>query len=182
MIHSRSTDPRLARLPSVLNFTMSRRLFSYSLLRDISNVACEIGMLTSPHQPSPTPEIQTMPPLHLPDVGKPAQHLIEMGLRPALARRLSSIYMDIVSRYKQVFQSYFRRAVQGSYHHHPAHYRDIFVIQFKGTIQVLESQFMSSAWVWLCRAGLSPTLFWPHCIDVRIPVYATLYTVDKLLV
>lgn len=131
-------------------------------------------MLAGPHQP-PASEIRTLTPLHLPDVREPAQYLIDMGLRPALARRLVSAYMNTVSRYRQVFESYFLRAVQGSCHHDPGHYNDIFVVQFKGTIQVLESQFMSAAWVWLYRAELPPTLFWPQCMDVRIPVYTPLY-------
>jgi hypothetical protein len=50
-------------------------------------------------------------------------------------------YMDIVARYKQVFESYFRRAIQGSCHLHPEHYRDIFVVHFRDTIQVLESSW-----------------------------------------
>jgi hypothetical protein len=45
--------------------------------------------------------------------------------------------MDFVARYRQVFESYFRRAIKGSCHLHPEHYRDIFVVQFRGTIQVL---------------------------------------------
>ena len=163
-------------------FTMSRRLFSNSLLRGIFDVAHEIRMLTNPHWPSPAPENRTVSPLRLPDVWAPSQYLVNMGLRPALARRLSNVYMDVVARYRQVFESYFRRAIQGSRHHHPERYCDIFVVQFKGTIQVLESQFMSAAWVWLCRAGLHPTHFWPQCIDVRIPVYATLSEVDSPLV
>jgi hypothetical protein len=159
---------------------MSRILFSYSLLRDISDVSCEIGMLTSPQQLSSTYEIQSTPPLRLPDVWAPSQYLINMGLRPALARRLSGVYMDIVARYRQVFESYFRRAIQGSCHHHPEHYCDIFVVQFKGTIQALNSQFMSAAWVWLCRVGLPPTLFWPQCIDVRIPIYTPFMKLIRL--
>jgi hypothetical protein len=158
---------------SVPNFAMSRRLISYSLLRDISDVSYEIGMLTSLHQPSPTPEIQTMPALRLPEVWAPSQYLINMGLRPALARRLSNVYMDFVARYRRVFESYFRRAIHGSRHHHSEHYYDIFVAQFKGTIQVSKSKFMSAAWDWLCRAGLLPTL-WHRCIDVTIPVYTPL--------
>lgn len=159
---------------------MSRRLFPSYLPRGISEVAREIRRLTGSHQSSAS-EIRTLSQLHLPHVGEPAQFLIDMGLRPALARRLSSVYMDIVARYRQVFESYFRRAIQGSCHHHPERYRDVFVVQFRGTIQVLESQFMSTAWVWLCQAGLAPTLFWPQCIDVRIHVYTTLYEVDRLV-
>lgn len=160
---------------------MSRRLLSNSLLRDIFDVFREIRMLTSPHQP-PASEIRTLAPLYLPNVGEPAQYFIDMGLKPALSRRLSSVYMDIVARYKQIFESYFRRAIQGSCHLNPEHYCDIFVVQFRGTIQVLKSQFMSTAWVWLCRAGLAPAVFWPQSIDVRIPVYTTLYEVDEPLV
>ena len=150
---------------------MSRILFSNSLPRGIFDVLREIRILIGPHQSPTSDEIRTLSPLHLPHVREPAQYLIDMGLRPALARRLSSIYMDIVTRYRQTFQSYFRRAIQGSCHLNPDHYRDIFVVQFRGSIQVLESQFMSVAWVWLCQAGLSSTLLWPQCIDVRIPVY-----------
>ena len=160
---------------------MSGRLFSNSLLQDIFDVLREIRMFTSPHQPSAS-EIRTLSPLHLPDVGEPAQHLIDMGLRPPLARRLSSVYMDIVARYRQVFELYFCRAIQGSCHLNPGHYCDIFVVQFRGTIQVLKSQFMSAVWVWLCRAGLPPTLFWPQRIDVRLLVYVTLYGADRPLV
>lgn len=107
---------------------------------------------------------------HLPDVQAPAQYLIDMGIKPALARRLSDIYMDFVARYKEVFESYFRRAIQGSCDLHPDHYRDLFVVQFKGTIQALESRFMSATWVWPCQAG-QPTLFSLRGIDVRIPAF-----------
>jgi hypothetical protein len=146
---------------------MSRRLFSF-LPQDIFDVFHEIRMLTGPHQ-APASEIRTLSPLHLPDVREPAQYLVDMGLSPAFSRRLLNVYMDSVARYRRVFESYFRRAIQGSCHLNLEHYRDIFVVQFKGTIQVLESQFMSAAWVRLCRAGLSPTLFRPQCIDVRFP-------------
>ena len=149
---------------------MSRILFSSSVSRVIFDVSREIRMLTCRHQP-PASEI-TLSPLRLPDVREPAQYLIDMGLRPALSRRLSSAYMDTVARYKQVFESYFRRAIQGSCHFNTEQYRDIFIVQFRGIIQVLESQFMLVAWASLCRAGLLPTLFWPQCIDVRIPAYA----------
>ncbi|KAF8460972.1 hypothetical protein DFH94DRAFT_789963 [Russula ochroleuca] len=146
---------------------MSRRLFSSTLPRGISEVAREIRLLASPQQP-PASEIRTLSPLHLPDVWTPSQHLMNMGLRPALARRLSSIYMDIVARYRQVFESYFRCAVSGSCHLNPEHYRDVFVVHFRGTVQVLASRMVSTAWVWLCQAGLPPTLFWPQCIDVHV--------------
>ena len=116
--------------------------------------------------------------LHLPDVREPAQYLIDMGLRPALARRLSNIYMDFVARYKQVFESYFRRAIQSSRDPLPDQYRDLFVVQFKGTIQALEIKFMSATWVWPCRAG-PPTLFSPRSIDVRIPAFPNFCVADR---
>jgi hypothetical protein len=160
---------------------MSRRFFSNSVSRFIFDVSREIQILTGPHQPSAS-GIRTLSPLHLPDVWTPSQYLINMGFRPALARRLSSTYMDIVARYRQVFESCFHRAILGSCHLHPEHYGDIFIIQFRYTIQVLKSQFMSAAWVWLCQAGLPPTFFGPQCMDVSIPVYVTLSEVDRPLV
>ena len=160
---------------------MSRRLFSQALLRGILEETRKTRMLISSHRPPPSPasEIRSMSTFHLPDVPAPAQYLIGMGIRPALACRLSNIYMGFVARYRQVFESYFRRAIQGNCDLHLDHYRDIFVVQFRGTIQVLEFQFMSAIWVWLCQAGL-PTLFWPHDIDVRIPIFSTFYEVDGL--
>ena len=102
-----------------------------------------------------------------------------MGIKPALACHLSNIYMDYVARCRQVFESYFCRAVQGSCHLRPEHYRDVFDVQFKGTIQALGSQFMSAIWGWQCRAGL-PTLFWPQSIDVNIPIFTTFFNeVDR---
>lgn len=154
---------------------MSRNLFSNHTPRGIFDVAREIQMLTNSRQP-PASEIRSLSPLHLPVVREPTQYFIDMGLRPALARRLLEVYMDSVSRYRQVFKSYFGRAIQGSSQLNSEHYRNIFVVQFKGTIQVLESQFMSAAWVWLCRAGLPPTLFWPRCIDVRVLYTTVLFT------
>jgi hypothetical protein len=130
----------------------------------------------SSHRPPPSPasEIRSMSTFHLPDVRAPAQYFIDMGLRHTLARHLSSVYMNFVARLRQVFESYFCRAIQGSCHLRLEHYRDIFVVQFKGSIQALESQFMSATWVWLCQAG-RPTPFWPQCIDVKIPIF-TIFT------
>jgi hypothetical protein len=160
--------------PSLLSQTpMPRRLFSYSILRGISDVACEIRMLARPHQPSPPSEIQTIPPLHLPDVQASAQYLIDIGLTAVLSTRLSGVYMELVAWYRQVSESHFRRAIQGSCHLPPEHYRDTFVVQFKRTIQVLESQFVSATRDWLCRTGQPLTHFRPQCIDVRSSVYTT---------
>ena len=147
----------------VSNFTMSRP-FSHSLLRNIFDISREIRMLTSPDSPPYSSEIRDLLPLRLPDVRTPGQDLIDLGLRPVLARRLSSVYMDFVARCRQVFELYFRRIIHGGCHH-PKYYRDVLVIQFNSTIQACESRIMSTAWVWLCQAGLSPTSF---SLDVRI--------------
>jgi hypothetical protein len=159
---------------------MSRRLFSQSFLRGIVEETRKTRMLMGSHRPPPSPasEIRSMSTFHLPDVRAPVQYLIDMGLRPVLARHLSSVFMVHVIRYRQVFESYFCRAIQGSSHLRPEHYRDIFVVQFRGTIQVLESQFMSATWVWLRQAGV-PTLFWPQCIDVKLPIFTTFYEADR---
>ena len=80
--------------------------------------------------------------------------------------------MDIVARYRQVFESYFRRAIQGNYDLHPEHYRDIFAVQFRTTIQALASRIMSTAWAVLREAG-TPALFSSRGIDVGIPAFTT---------
>ena len=146
------------------------RLFSQTLLRDIFDISREIRTLTSSDSPSHSPEIRDILPLHLPDVRTPAQDLIDLGFRPALVRRISSVYMDCFTRCRQVFELYFRRVIHGGCQH-PEYYRDIFVVQFKSTVQVLESRIMSTARVWSCQAGVSPTSF---SLDVRIPGYAIL--------
>lgn len=124
---------------------MSRRLFSHSLLRRIRDEAREIRMLTSPHLPSLASEIpiESQALLHLPDVQSPIQYLIDMGLRPTLARHMSNVYMEFVARYKQVFISHFRRVIHGGCHRQTEYRRDIFIIQFKRTIHVWSSQMMS---------------------------------------
>ena len=147
------------------------RLFSHSLPRDIFDISREIRMLTSPDSLSYPSEIRDMLPLHLPDVRTPAQFLIDLGLTPILARRLSSVFMDSVARYRQVFELCFRRVIHGGCRH-PEYYRDILVVQFMSTIQAWESRIMSTAQVWSCRAGPSPTSF---SIDVRIPGYTIFF-------
>ncbi len=105
---------------------MSGTLLSH-YLRGIFEEARETRLLTSPRRPSPASEILAMSPLHLPEVRSPAQYLIDMGLRPALARRISSIYMDFVARYRQIFESHF-----------------------------CPSRIMSNTWVWLSQTGQLP--------------------------
>lgn len=153
---------------------MLRRLSSNSLPREIFDVFREIRKLTGPHQ-VPASEIWTLSPLHLPHVREPTQYLIDMGLRPALARRLLSVYMDSVARYRQVFESYFYLAIQESRHFHPERYRDIFVVHFRSTIQELASKMVSTACAWLCQAGLPPAFLASQHIDVRISVVATFF-------
>jgi hypothetical protein len=125
-------------------------------------------MLTGPHQPPLAFEIQTESQvllLYLPDVRSPVQYLIDMGLRPTLARHISSVYMEFVARHRQVFRSYFHRVIRGGCRQ-PEYCREMFIVQFKWTIQVWESQIMSTVWNWLYRAGLSPTAYHPQCMDV----------------
>ena len=148
------------------------RLFSHSLLRDISDISREIRIRTSSDSLSCPPEIRDILPLHLPDVRTPAQYLIDLGLGPALARRISTVYMDFFARYRQTLESYLRRIIHDGCQH-PEYYRDIFVVQFRSTIQVWESRIMSSARVWLCLAGLSPISL---ALDVRIPSDAIFFT------
>jgi len=148
------------------------RLLSHSLPRDIFDILRGIRKLASPDSLSCSSENQDMLPLHLPDVRSPAQYLIDLGLRPVLARRISGVYMDFCARYRQVVELYFRRVIHGGCRH-PKYYHDILVIQFMSTIQVWESQIMSTARVLVCRAGLSPTSF---SLDVRIPDYVILFT------
>ena len=156
------------------NITMSEIFFPRSLSRYISDVSREIQVLTGPHFSSPAPEIRPMSTFYLPDVRELTQYLTGMRIRPALACRLSNIYMDIVAQYRQVFESYFCRAIRGNCDLHLEQYRDIFDVQFRGTIQVMGCQFMSAVWGWLCQAGL-PTLFWPQDIDVKIHIITTFF-------
>jgi hypothetical protein len=154
---------------------MSRRSFSHSLLRDIFGISREIRMLTGPHISS-TSEPPDMFPLRLPDVRAPAQYLIDLGLGPALARRVSSLYMEFVARYRQVFESHFHRVIHGGCQH-PEYYRVIFLVQFRRTIQVWESQIMSTAWIWLCQAELLHPHLFPDVRTSLILPFATLMSV-----
>ena len=150
---------------------MSRIFSSHSLLQDIFDEARDIRTLTSPRHASLASEIGTGSQvlLHLPDVRSPVRYLIDMGLRPALARHITRVYMKFVARYRQVFGSHFRRVIHGGCHLQPEYYRDMFVVQFKRTIQVWESQIMSTVCVWLCRARLTPATSHPQCMNVSAP-------------
>ena len=89
--------------------------------------------------------------LHLPDVLAPAQYLIDVGLQPAVARRLSNTYMDYVDRYKTTCQSHFDRATHGG--HLTEYYRKVFIILFKRTVRAWDSQIVSIVRVLLCQAS-----------------------------
>jgi hypothetical protein len=102
--------------------------------------------------------------LHLPEVCAPAQYLIDMGLRPALARRLSGTYMDVVARYRETCQSYFDRATQGG-GHFTEYYREVFIILFKRTIQAWGSQIVSIVRVRLCQGGAPQAAVRPERVD-----------------
>lgn len=105
--------------------------------------------------------------LHLPEVWSPTQYLIDVGLRPALARRLSSIYIGVVDQYRNICQSQFDRATHGDGGGHlTEYYREVFIILFKRTVQAWGSQIVSIARVQLCQAGAPRATVRPECVDV----------------
>lgn len=110
--------------------------------------------------------------LHLPEVWTPAaQYLIDAGLRPVLAQRLSNAYTDFVARYRGHFESYFKRAISKGCHLSTEYYRDAFIVQFKRTIQVWDSQFVSIIQVWLRQAGAPSVSFRPEHVDASTLKY-----------
>src|SRR5258708_31956600 len=109
----------------------------FTFMRDIVNDSREILLLSDTHgytltslEPSTTSQLR----LRLPEVWAPAQYLIDVGLRPGVARRLSSTYMDSVARYRETCQSHFDRATHGG-GHLTAYYREVFIVLFKRMIQ-----------------------------------------------
>lgn len=154
-------------LPILLSYCMMPGIFS--LMRDIVNDSREIRLLFDTHGYTLTGlESSTLSQsnLHFPEVWAPAQYLIDEGLRPALARRLSSTYMDFAARYKETCQSHFDRATHGG--HLAEHHREVFIILFKRTIQALGSYLVSIVRVWLCQAGASQATVRPERVDVSI--------------
>ncbi|KAH9178760.1 hypothetical protein EDB89DRAFT_1928373 [Lactarius sanguifluus] len=105
--------------------------------------------------------------LHLPEVWPPAQYLTDAGLRPALARRLSSTYMEFVDRYRKTCQSHFDRATRGG-GHLAEYYREVFVVLFKRTTQAWGSQIVSIVRVQLCQAGAFQATVRPERVDIRV--------------
>jgi hypothetical protein len=139
----------------------------FTLFRDILDDSRKIRLLSDTHGHTPTgleSSTRSQYQLHLPDVWPPAQYLIDVGLRPALARRLSSTYMDFVGRYRKTCQSHFDRATQGG--HLTEYYREVFIILFKRTVHTWGSQIVSIVRVWLCQAGASQAIVLPKPVDV----------------
>ena len=137
--------------------------------REILLLSDTYGYKPTGLQPSPTSQLQ----LHLPEVLAPAQYLIDVGLQPAVAQRLSSTYMDYVDRYKTTCQSHFDRATHGG--HLTGYYRKVFVILFKRTVRAWNSQIVSTVRVLLCQANA-------HQVTIRSErVDASTIIISKLL-
>lgn len=105
--------------------------------------------------------------LHLPEVWAPTQHLIDVGLRPGLAQRLSCTYMHFAARYRETCQSHFDRATHGR-SYLTEYYREVFTVLFKRTIQASSSQIVSIVRVHLCQAGAPQLIAGPERMDVSI--------------
>lgn len=132
---------------------------TFPFMQDFLQGSREIRLLSNiyGHPPtglesSTTPQLQ----LHLPEVLAPAQYLIDVGLRPALARRLSSTYMNFVDRYKKTCQSHFDHAARGG--HLTEYYREVFTVLFRRTTRTWDSQIVSIARVQLRQAGVQATV------------------------
>ena len=122
-----------------------------SLMRDILDDSRGMWLFSNIHRYTPTGlESSATSHLPLPEVWAPAQYLIDVVLRPALARRLSSTYMDVVARYRETCQSHFDRVTHGG--HLIEYYREVFIILFKRTVQAWDSQIVSIVRVHLCQA------------------------------
>ena len=138
----------------------------FPFIQDFFDGSREIQLLSDSHGYTPTgleSAIASQLHLHLPEVWPPAQYLIDIGLRPALARRLSSTYMDVVARYKETCHSYFDRATRGG--HLTEYYREVFIILFKRTVQAWDSQIVSIVRVQLCQAGARQAAVRPGRVD-----------------
>ncbi|KAI9460541.1 hypothetical protein BJY52DRAFT_1262266 [Lactarius psammicola] len=140
----------------------------FPFIQDFFDGSREIRLLSDIHSHTPTgleslttPQLQ----LHLPEAWAPAQYLINVGLRPALARRLSNTYMDVVDRYREACQSHFDRATRGG-GHLTEYNREVFIILYKRAIQAWCSQILSIVQVRLCQAGPPQATIRPERIRV----------------
>jgi hypothetical protein len=149
---------------------MPRRIFSRSLLQAILDSSREIRLLSDKYCPTVTSfELPTTPQLQLPEVQAPAQYLIDAGLQSALAQQLSCTYMDCVARYRKICQSHFDRATHGG-GHLTEYYRKVFIVLFKRTIQVWDSQFVSNVRVQLYQAGVPSVSLRQEHVDASTSV------------
>lgn len=108
------------------------------------------------------------PQYQLPEVCAPAQYFIDAGLGPALARRLSSTYMDSVDRYRKACQTHLNRVARGG--HLTEYYCEVFAVLFKRTTQAWGSQIVSTVRVRLCQAVTPQAAIRLERVDVSIIV------------
>ena len=146
---------------------MSGRIFPRSFMQAILDNAHEIRSLSELYchslpsfEPPPAPQLH----LHLPEVCAPARYLIDVGFRPALARRLSSTYMDIVDRYRKACHSYFHRVTHRGGHFNE-YYREVFTVLFERTVQAWGSRFVSIIRVRLSQAGSPQASIRPEHVE-----------------
>lgn len=133
-------------------------------MRDIFDDSREIRLLSETRGYGTTGfDSSTTSQLHLPEVLAPAQYLIDVGLQPAVARRLSSTYMDYVGRYRMTCQSHFDRATRGG--HLTEYYREVFAVLFRRTTQAWGSQIVSIIRVQLCQVGKPQIIVRPKRVD-----------------
>lgn len=146
----------------------------FSILRDILDDSREMRLLSDAHGNTPS-RLESSTHHHhleLPEVWPPAQYLIDLGLRPAFARRLSSNYMGVVDQYRKICQSHFDRATQGG--HLTAYYHKVFIILFKRTVRAWDSQIVTTIRVQLCQAGAHQVTIRPERVDVSTIVISNL--------
>lgn len=134
-------------------------------MRDIFEDSREILLLSDTYCSTPTGLESSTSQFHLqlPEVWAPAQYLVEAGLRPALAQRLSSTYMDFVDRYRKTCQLHFARATHGG--HLTKYHREVFIVLFRRTTQVWGSQIVSIVRAQLCQTGVLHTTVRPGRVD-----------------
>lgn len=149
--------------------TMPGRLFPRSVIQDIFDSSCILQPPSDIHSSTFTSFESTTSLLYLPEVWTPAaQYLIDVGLRPSLAQRLSDTYVDFVARNRKLFESYFNCAISKGCHLSAECYRSTFIVQFKRTIQVWDSQFVSVVRVLSRQAGVPMVSFHPERVDASI--------------
>lgn len=134
------------------------------LIRDIFDDSHRLWLLSDKHGYTATGlKSSTTSQLHLPEVLAPAQYLIDVGVQPSIARRLSSTYMEFVDRYRKICQSHFDRATHGG--HLNEYYQEVFVVLFRRTTQAWGSQIVSIVRGRLCQASASQTAVRPGRVD-----------------